>query len=116
LSLPEDQAAIVAELVAAFVVPNSFYNEAQTEAARESARQAVTPLSRSYQAGETVVQRGQIITETALEALQKLGLVQPRDTWKPLVSVAVLVFLEMAFLVFYLRRNSKLIIDLRGLR
>ena len=115
LSLPEDQAAIVAELVAAFVVPNSFYNEAQTEAARESARQAVSPLSRSYQAGETVVQRGQIITETALEALQKLGLVQPRDPWKPLVSVAALVFLEMAFLVFYLRRNSKLLIDLRGL-
>ena len=61
------------------------------------------------------MQRGQIITDTALEALQKLGLVQPRDPWKPLVSVAALVFLEMAFLVFYLRRNSKLLIDLRGL-
>ncbi len=115
LSLPEDQAAIVAELVAAFVVPNSLYNEALTEAARESARQAVTPVSRSYQAGETIVQRGQIITETSMEALQKLGLIQPQDPWKPLASAAALVFLEMAFLVFYLRRNTKLMIDLRGL-
>jgi hypothetical protein len=99
LSLPEDQAAIVAELAAAFVVPNSFYNEAQTDAARQSARESVTPLSRSYQAGETVVQRGQIITDTALEALQKLGLVQTKDPWKPLLSAAALIFLEMTFLM-----------------
>ncbi len=74
LSLPEDQAAIVAELVAAFVVPNSLYNEALTEAARESARQAVTPVSRSYQAGETIVQRGQIITETSPGSPAEAGL------------------------------------------
>jgi putative nucleotidyltransferase with HDIG domain len=115
LALPEDQAAIVAELAAAFVVPNSFYNEVQTQAARESARQSVTPLSRSYQAGETVVQRGQVITDTALEALQKLGLVQIQDPWKPLLSAAALIFLEMTFLMLYLRRNTRLLIDLRGL-
>ena len=115
LSLPEDQAAIVAELAAAFVVPNSFYNEAQTDTARQSARESVTPLSRSYQAGETVVQRGQIITDTALEALQKLGLVQTKDPWKPLLSAAALIFLEMTFLMLYLRRNTRLLIDLRGL-
>jgi hypothetical protein len=105
----------VAELAAALLVPNSFYNESQTEAERESARQAVAPLSRSFQAGETVVQRGQIITETALEALQKQGLVQTQDPWKPLLSAAALVLLEMSFLVLYLRRNTKLMVDLRGL-
>jgi hypothetical protein len=115
LSLPEEQATIVAELVAAFVVPNSLYNDELTQAARENARQAVTPVSRTYRAGQTVLQRGQIISETGIEALQELGLVQPRDPWKPLASAAALIFLEMAFLILYLRRNTRLLIDLRGL-
>ena len=38
LSLSIDQAEIVAELVTAFVVPNSLYNAELTEAARQEAR------------------------------------------------------------------------------
>jgi putative nucleotidyltransferase with HDIG domain len=115
LSLPEEQAVIVAELAAAFVAPNSFYNESQTEATRQNARQAVEPVARSYKAGETIIQRGQVISQADLEALQKLGLVQPQDTWKLLASAAALVALEMVFLLFYLRRNTRLLTDLRGL-
>lgn len=114
LSLPEEQAALVAELVETFVAPNSLYSESLSEAARQKARQAVTPVTRSYIAGETVVQRGQVITATDLEALQELGLVQPQSNWKELTSTVILVLLAIAFMVSYLLRNRQLLEDVRG--
>ncbi len=47
LSLPEDQANIVAALVTGFVTPNSLYDAAQTEAARLKAR-SLHPAGNSY--------------------------------------------------------------------
>jgi cyclic-di-AMP phosphodiesterase PgpH len=115
LSLPEDQATIVAELAAGFIAPNSTYSATQTDLARQKAREAVPPVMRSFIAGETVVQRGQVITPADLEAMQKLGLVPQQETWKSLLSAAALVLLAVAFLVFYLRRNPRLMQDVRSL-
>jgi len=115
LSLPEAQAAIVTELVAAFVAPNSFYSESLTEAERQKARQDVAPVMRTFRAGETVIQRGQIISEADLEALQKLGLVQSRFNWQHLVSASALVLVVMASGVLYLRQHARLLEQPRGL-
>jgi putative nucleotidyltransferase with HDIG domain len=115
LSLTEDQAAIVASLVEAFVVPNSFYSPELTEAARQQARQSVSPVTRSFITGETIVQRGSVITAEDLEALQALGLIQPQYSWKEVVSMACLVFLVIIFVILYLRRNPVLLQDTRGL-
>lgn len=115
LSLPEAQAALVAELVSAFVAPNSFYSESLTEAARQKARESVQPVTRSLRAGETVIQRGQIITEADLEALQKLGLIQSRYNWQHLISAGALVVVVMASAALYLRHNIRLLQQPRGL-
>ncbi len=115
LSLSESQADIVAEIVSAYVAPNSFYSESLTEAARQEASQAIEPVTRSYKAGETVVQRGQVIRETDLEAMQIMGLVQPNYGWKELVSATALVLLMVSFLGFYLWRYTQLYQDMRGL-
>lgn len=115
LALPEDQAAIVAELVASFVAPNSFYSEELTEAAREQARAAVEPLTHSYIEGETVIPRGKVITPTDLEALEQFGLVQPDIRWQDVVSTAALVGLMILLLLLYMRRKPSLIQDVRGL-
>jgi len=115
LSLPEDQAAIVTELASAFVAPNSFYSAVLTEAARQKALDSVTPVTRDFKVGETVVQRGQIITETDLEALQQLGLVQPQYDWMDLVSAAAIVLIAIGFNLVYLHRNTRLLQDARSL-
>ncbi len=115
LSLPEDQAVIVAKLVAGFVVANSFYSEALTEATREQARAAVTPITRSFIQGETIVRRGQVITPSELEALQQLDLVQPEQNWKELLSAAVLSTLMLAYQTFFLRRTSSALQNPRSL-
>ncbi len=115
LSLTEDQADIVVSLVSAFVAPNSIYSEELTEIARKKAREAVTPVTRSYKAGETIVQRGQVITPANLEALQVMGLVQPQFDWKALVGATGVALLSITMIVVYLRRRATLLNDPRGL-
>lgn len=101
LSFPEDQAEIVAELVSGFVVPNSVLLVEQTEAARIAARDAVEPVYRSYMAGETIVQRGQVIDAVAFEALEAYGLTEPGVIWQDMAGAAALVLIVIVFLVFY---------------
>lgn len=115
LSLTEEQSQIVAELTAAFVAPNSFYSESLTEAARRDAASAVAPVMRTFKSGETVVQRGAIVSELDVEALREMGLSQPVLDWKDLVSVVGLLILSLSFLILYLRRSRALNRDLRGL-
>ncbi len=115
LSLPEDQAAIVSELVIGFVAPNSLYSEILTETARQQARESVAPVERSFVQGQTILLRGQIISETDLEALEQFDLVKSQTRWQDLVSAAALAILTLVYFLVYLSRNSMLTQDLRGL-
>ncbi|MGD2158811.1 MAG: HDIG domain-containing protein [Anaerolineales bacterium] len=114
LSLPEDEAEIVAKLAAAFVAPNSFFNEQQTEIARQEASEAVAPVERSFAAGETVVERGEIVSPEDVEALEQLGLTQPQRRWQDRAGAVIIVLISMSLVTIYLRRNPNKI-DLRGL-
>ena len=115
LSLSEDQAEIAAELVSAFIAPNSIYNAALTEIAREQAVAAVQPVSRSFAVGETIIPRGAIISATDMEALLQFGLTQPEIRWQDLTSAAALILLILIFMGIYLRRNAPLAGDLRAI-
>ncbi|MEW5870481.1 MAG: HDIG domain-containing metalloprotein [Chloroflexota bacterium] len=106
LSLPENQASVVAELAAAYVTANSQYSEALTQAEREAARQAVTPVSRTLISGQTIILRGQVFKPEDIEALEQLGLVQPEKIWPDMVSATALVLLLAAFLTIYFRRGG----------
>jgi hypothetical protein len=106
LSLPEEQAAIVAELAAAYVAPNSEYSESLTQAARQEARQSIQPVSRSFVPGQTIALQGEVLGADDIEALRELGLTDPvRDT-QDLASATILTFLLLAFIVLYLRRRQ----------
>ncbi|GAB4478466.1 MAG: HDIG domain-containing protein [Anaerolineales bacterium] len=111
LALSEDQVALVVALVEPFVIANSFYNEELTRAAREKAAAEVMPISRSFQAGETVVQRGQVLKAEDIEALQAFGLVQPKPEIGFWVQCILVSFLVVTFLFLYLRRKRSISSD-----
>jgi len=115
LSLPEDQAAIVSELVLGFVAPNSLYNEVLTETARQNARESVTPVERSFVQGQTLLLKGQIISETDLEALEQFDLVRTQTRWQDVLSAGALALLTLVYFMVYFSRNPSLTEDLRGL-
>ncbi|OGT26460.1 MAG: hypothetical protein A2Z17_05930 [Gammaproteobacteria bacterium RBG_16_66_13] len=104
ITFPEDQAGLVAHVATAFVAPNSLYNEAATQAAREAAEAAVPPAIKTYAAGETIVTRGQIVEPVHLEALRAYGLLQPPEAWRDIAVDALLVTLLAAVLVLYVYR------------
>ncbi len=116
LALNEEQAAIVVELVTAFVAPNSMYSAELTEAAKRSAREAVEPVVQSYKAGEIIVLRGEIVRPAQLEALQQLGLIEQTRPWQEYAGAGALV-LSLAVLtaLYFSQRPLRFLFDARSL-
>ncbi len=115
LSLPEEFAVIVVDLVNAFVTPNSFLDITQTETTRQQIREAVLPVTRTFAQGETIVQRGEVISPSIYEALQAFNLTQSQENWRQIISAAILTIVVHTFFIVYLRRNTRLLNNLRGL-
>lgn len=117
LTLSEQQAQLVTELVTAFVVPNSFYSEELTTAARLAARDAVKPIVQTYKVGETVVPAGEIITPADMEAFQQLGMIRPGQRWEDMAGAAAVVVISALLvpLYFYRRKRISVINDPRSI-
>ena len=105
LALNEEQATLVAELVTAFVVPNSLLSEELTEADRQAARESVEPVIQEYKAGEIIVLRGQIISPAEFEALQQFGLIEETGPWQDYAGAGVVVLMMAAFVNLYFSRR-----------
>ena len=73
--ISQSVANLVSNIVGRFVVANGLYSEELTEKNKSEARNAVQPRERTYVINQTVVQKGQIVTELNYEALNKMGLV-----------------------------------------
>lgn len=106
LTLTEDEAALVVDMVAPLIVANSFYSPELTDAARNAARETVEPVTLSFIAGQTVVTHGQIISAADLEALTVLGLVQPKNPAYNYLGAAALVVLSSILTAMYFHRRS----------
>jgi len=104
-ALNDEQADIVVNLVSPFIVPNSFFSPELTDAARLQARQTVEPVTQTYLAGETVVQRGKVLTIANIEALEILGLVRPSNPLMEYLGTAAIVIVVMTFIGFYFHRR-----------
>lgn len=116
LALTEDQAELVAELATAFVAPNSLYSPDLTEAARLGAREAVQPVVQVYKPGEMVVAGGQVINPAQLEALEKLGLIEPGQQWEDYLGIGALVVMTTVFVgLYFFRRDKSFLSDSRSL-
>jgi len=117
LTFNEQQSVLVTELVTAFVVPNSFYSEELTTAARQAARDAVKPIVRTYKDGETIAPAGEIITPADMEAFQQLGMIRPGQRWEDMVGAAAVIILSAIFvpLYFFRRKRAVVVNDLRSI-
>jgi cyclic-di-AMP phosphodiesterase PgpH len=116
LALSEEQAGLVAELVSAFVAPNSLYSEELTDSARQAAREAVQPIVQTYKPGEMIVAGGQRITPSQQEALEELGLIEPGQRWEDYLGLAALVILSTSLMgLFFFRLNKPFLAEGRSL-
>ena len=72
--LTADERTLAAALVAPLVIPNSSFSAELTEQARTRAAEAVEPVQKRWEKGETVVRDGDIVDEVAFEAIDFFGL------------------------------------------
>jgi len=107
ISLTESQAELVVFLATPFIGPNSMFNFEATQAAREQARSNVSPVTKSYATGETIIGRGEVVKPIHIEALQNYGLLSTPDPWQQIAVRALLVILLGCALVLYMYRNHE---------
>ena len=109
--LPEEQRlaaeAAVADLVATSLQPNSFRDLAATEAAREEAMAEVEDITKSYVAGERIVEAGERVSAVQLLAIAELGLLVPEESGPPLSAMASVATLVVLLAVFFLWRVAR---------
>ncbi len=116
LSLNEEQAALVADLVTTYVTANSVYSADLTEAARRSASEAVASVIEEYKAGEIIVLRGQILSAAQIEALQQAGLIDQASPWQDYAGAGALVVMVGGYVALYFsRRRLPFLLDARSL-
>ncbi len=106
----EQQVELVAELVSAFILPNSFFSQELTDAAKKAARDNVKPIVQTYKAGETIVSTGEIITPADMEAFEQLGLIRSSRQWEDLTAAASIVLLSAVFVPMYFFRRRRLVV------
>ena len=109
LSLSEEQVQLVVKLASAFVAPNSFYSEEETQAAREEASQAVPIVSRSIAAGETIIRRGEVVQAEDIEALQEVGLLTTFSGWQTQAGTLAVVVLSAVLVILFFRSYPRLV-------
>ena len=108
--MAEEQAQSVEELVIPFVVANALFNDEETTIARQQARDAVAPVTRSFAPGQTIVARGDPVFALDLEALEAFDLLEPPDRIQDLATRALLVtVLGSAVALFAYRVNPEML-------
>ncbi len=104
LDLSSDEASVTTALAQRLIAPNSFYDEEATRRARQEAREAVPPVIRTFEANEVIVREGQRVSALDLEALQELGLQQPRTRWTEVAASGILSVLGVLLMGVALAR------------
>jgi cyclic-di-AMP phosphodiesterase PgpH len=115
LTLPENQADIVASLAKMFVAANSIYDDTQTENARLLARDLAEPVMQTFVPGQTIVPRGAVISPVLMEALERFDLVEVQTTVQEITSAVLITILTIAFFYTFFHRNPDFASDRQGL-
>jgi putative nucleotidyltransferase with HDIG domain len=102
-----ETANAVYEVAAGYVRPNQLLDQAQTLARQQAAMDQVAPVMVTVKEGDTVVQKGQTLTEQHLIVFKGLGLTGSRSGWKVWVGVFLIVLLETAIFSRLLYRFNR---------
>lgn len=105
--LNESQTAIVEEIARALVRANRAYNPEQTEAARQAAIESAPSQTRVLEENEIIVRSGEIVSAEDIEALDALGLRNPRINWFSISSAFLFTLSLSIAMSIYLWNNER---------
>lgn len=107
LDTPDNQSSVIVALTEDLILPNTFPDEARTEAERQAAANSIPPVQATIEQNELVISAGRIVGPKDLERLQALNATQPEFSWiENFATPAVLVLLTTIVISFYLARYA----------
>ncbi len=101
LDLTPTQENVVTNLAPQFIVATVFLDEEATAAARDEAVSAVEPVVRSVTKDQRIIRTGDIITETEIEMLTQLGLMQQELDWRGVGGLFIASLLSVTLIFLY---------------
>ena len=94
--------SVAAQIYAAFLQPNQFPDSTLTEAARRQAAAQVRPVMTTYRRGQMIVQRGDVVDDTAMTALRAANMTESNVSWQLLIADLLICVVVSGFLHGYL--------------
>ena len=90
---------VAREVARAAIVANMVPDHAKTEAMREAAAESVEPVR--INRGDTIVYKGERVTETQYRQLKELGLLNESGQVWPYIGLIIFIMLLLAYLYFF---------------
>lgn len=107
LDTPDEQSNVIVAITEDLIKPNTFPDEARTEAERQTAASNAVPVQITIEENELIISEGQIVGPREVEALQALSQQLPEFSWlEDFVTPAILVLLITFITGVYLARYT----------
>ena len=103
----EEESSIISGLVSQMIIANSLYSNEKSAEAIATARESIEPVSKSYSAGETIVNNGDVINALRWEALQELGYTEPKNKTYDFISAGLLIIMLVGMNYLFIQRVKK---------
>jgi len=95
------------KLVSQLIIANSLYSNEKSAEAIITARESIEPKSKSYAAGEIIINSGEVIDTLKWEALQELGYTEPKNKTYDYISAGLLIIVLVGMNFLYVQRVKK---------
>ena len=107
LNFNEQETSIMSEIISQLIIANSLYSNEKSAEAISAARESITPMSKSYAAGEIIINSGEVINALKWEALQELGYTEPKNKTYDYVSAGLLIIVLVGMNFLYIQRVKR---------
>jgi cyclic-di-AMP phosphodiesterase PgpH len=112
--LPTVSRSILSPIVTiaeASILENNILDEEKTKERLEQARAAVEP--KKILQGQIIVREGEAVNREMIRQLELLGLLNEKESKKPMIGLALFVLLQMAFLYILFDRSTHTVVQKR---
>jgi putative nucleotidyltransferase with HDIG domain len=103
----EQETSIIGDLVSQLIIVNSLYSNEKSAEAISLARESIDPISKSYSAGEIIINSGEVVDALKWEALQELGYTVPKNKIYDYVSAGLLIIVLVGMNFLYFQRVKR---------
>ncbi len=107
LDISRDKRLVVSEIAEKTIEANMFLNTEATQRRRADAVSEVEPVQRTVRQGEIIVRKGDVVTDTDIQILERFGLQKSGLNYYNITGRVLITFIIIFLLGFYFYKYKK---------